>query len=322
MILHADVILFDTVGIPYTGKTREISGMGGSEFQAILLLEELAKLGKKVICLNNIKHEYEYNDVLYLPNTKVFEYQFSCTHLIAHRTSSIPVAIKHKKFYQWITDNISDSNLPYYDYLENKQCTLVTLSNFSNNQFPHNWNKIVIPFMIPDWVYSYPIPTVKNNFIYASSLMKGYGTTLGYWKHLKSKGMLQNKRLYVCLPGYDNPKNDIGMVDLQIDYFGTKTFREVVQIMSTCEGLFYVNVVPETFCISAVLAEILKTNTNIYCANGVGALTEVLCCHNVTTDVKQFIEYFDIKNQKTHRGCAHDYKSTTVINQWIKLFNY
>jgi hypothetical protein len=321
MTLYADVILFDTVGTPYTGKTREISGMGGSEFQAILLLEELANLGKKVICLNNINEEMEYNGVLYLPNTKIFEYKFICDNLISHRTSVVPKLIKHKNFYQWVTDNNSVDNLPYYDLLENNKCKLITLSNFSNTQFPNNWNKTIIPFMIPDWVYSYEIPTVKNNYIYASSLMKGYRSTLGYWSHLKSKRMLQNKRLYVCLPGYDNPTNDISVTDLQIDYFGTKTFREVVHIMSTCEGMFYVNVVPETFCISAVLAEILKTNTNIYCTNGVGALTEVLNCHNVTTNMKQFVEYFDDGKPNIPIGCANDYKSSTVIKQWIKLFS-
>jgi hypothetical protein len=47
--LYADIILFDTIGSSYTGETAITNGMGGSEFQAILLLEEFAKLGKKVI---------------------------------------------------------------------------------------------------------------------------------------------------------------------------------------------------------------------------------------------------------------------------------
>ena len=50
--IYADVILFDSIGSPYDGNTMHQSGMGGSEFQAILLLEELAKEGYKVICLN------------------------------------------------------------------------------------------------------------------------------------------------------------------------------------------------------------------------------------------------------------------------------
>lgn len=320
-MIYADVILFDTVGIPYTGKTREISGMGGSEFQAILLLEELAKLGKKVICLNNTQHDIEYNGVLYLNNNNVLNYKFTCEHLILHRTSIIPRSILHRKCYQWVTDNNGDNNLPYYDLIENKKCKLITLSKFSNDQFPYDWDKEIIPFMIPDWVYTYNIPA-KNNFIYASSLMKGYRSTLGYWSYLKSKGVLQNKRLNVCLPGYDNPNTDISVSELQVDYLGTKTFREVVELISSSEGMFYVNVVPETFCISAVLAEILKTNTYILCLNGTGALTEVLNCHCVTTDMKQFINYFGNKQSSENVGCATDYRCSTIINRWTKLFNY
>ena len=41
--IYADVILFDSIGSPYDGNTMHKCGMGGSEFQAILLLEELAK---------------------------------------------------------------------------------------------------------------------------------------------------------------------------------------------------------------------------------------------------------------------------------------
>ena len=52
--IYADIILFDSIGMSYDGNTLHTHGMGGSEFQAILLLEELAKLGKSVICLNNV----------------------------------------------------------------------------------------------------------------------------------------------------------------------------------------------------------------------------------------------------------------------------
>jgi hypothetical protein len=53
--LRVDVVLYDDVGTPYTTKTMHESGMGGSEFQGILLLKELLKQNKKVICVNNTK---------------------------------------------------------------------------------------------------------------------------------------------------------------------------------------------------------------------------------------------------------------------------
>jgi hypothetical protein len=63
--LYADVILFDNIGMVYNGNTLYTEGMGGSEFQAILLLEELAKMGKSVICLNNTKEPLKINNVMY-----------------------------------------------------------------------------------------------------------------------------------------------------------------------------------------------------------------------------------------------------------------
>jgi hypothetical protein len=39
---HYDIVFYDTVGKPYTGSTVEHSGMGGSEFETILLAEALA----------------------------------------------------------------------------------------------------------------------------------------------------------------------------------------------------------------------------------------------------------------------------------------
>lgn len=317
--LYADIILFDTSGSPYTGQTVHITGMGGSEFQAILLLEAMAAVGKKVVCLNNTTETIEHNGVLYLPNISVANYQFKCNHLIIHRTSFIPRKIQHKKCYQWVTDLNGPQNLPFYDLLESGKCKLVTLSNFSNEQFPITWDKHVINFMIPDWVYNYPTPENKSDFIYASSIMKGYNATLQYWSYFKNNGYLKDKKLHVCLPGYDNPPNDISIQQLDVNYLGTLTFKDVVETMSKCEGMFYVNNVPETFCISAVLAEILKTTPYIYCLNGIGALNEVLKSNTVTTNIKAFMD--DIKACRKVSVEPNQYRPNRIILEWLKLFN-
>lgn len=318
--LYANVILFDTVCVPFTGKTLEETGMGASESQSIFLLEELAKLGKKVICLNNTKEEIEYNGVLYLPNTKIFEYKFRCDHLILLRNSVIP-KIFHKKCYQWVTDNNGPQNIPYYDLIENNKCKLITLSYYSNNQFPYHWEKYVVNYMIPDWIYDYQIPDQKKDYIYASSIMKGYGATIQYWAYLKSKSVLQNKKLNVCLPGYDNPNGDISRNDLDIDYLGTLTLKQIVEKLASCEGMFYVNMVPETFCVSAVLSQILKTPTNILCLNGVGALDEVNPTGAQTTDVSKFIRYFTNPLPSSNVITAMDYRPSMVIKSWNKILN-
>lgn len=317
--LYANVILFDTVCVPFTGISLEETGMGASESQSILLLEELVKLGKKVICLNNTKVEIEYKGVLYLPNTKIFEYRFRCDHLILLRNSTIP-KILHKKCYQWITDNNGPQNLPYYDLIENNKCKLITLTKYSNDQFPYYWEKYTINYMIPDWIYDYTIPEQKKDFIYASSIMKGYGATIQYWLYLKNKGLLENKRLNVCLPGYDNPKGDISRQELNIDYLGTLTLRQVVDKIASCECMFYVNMVPETFCVSVVLSQILQTPANVLCLNGVGALDEVNPTGFHTTDVSKFINYFTTSTRSTK--LAHgNYRPSVVMSSWKRLIN-
>lgn len=316
--LYADIILFDSVGSPYTGETVNISGMGGSEFQSILLLEAFAKLNKKVICLNNTDSDKQINNVLYLSNKNIFKYNFKCEHLIIHRNSNVP-KISHKFCYQWITDNNTSSNLNYYNYLDNKKIKLITLSEYSNNQFPKDWEKYVINFIIPDWVYEYEIPKNKKNYIYASSIMKGYHQTSDHWKFLKINNKLQNEILNVCLPGYDNPEQDISESQFDIKYHGSLTFKDTVDLMASCKGLFYVNAMTETFCITAVLAEILKTTPYIYCLNGYGALKEVLNCNTITNNSKDFFKSIENKNKLELN--AKNYKTDRIMNDWKKLMN-
>ena len=150
--IFADVILYDNIGISYTGNTIYKSGMGGSEFQSILLLEELVKLGKRVICLNNTKVDVEVNGVMYIPNTWLDTYKFKCNNLIIHRYSDIP-KIPHKKAFVWATDLNGVHNLKFYSLFEQNRLELVVVSNFHNKLFPDSWKKHTIHFMIPSWVY-------------------------------------------------------------------------------------------------------------------------------------------------------------------------
>lgn len=150
--------------------------------------------------------------------------------------------------------------------------------------------------------------------------MKGYGYTLEYWKYLKSIHKLQDKRLKVCLPGYDNPQNDISDNSLDIDYLGTLTFKQVVELMANCEGLFYVNSMTETFCLSAVLAEILQTTPYIYCLNGYGALKEVLNSDTIVDNNKQFFD--DVVNGRKCDIKPKEYRSKIIMKQWCDLLNF
>ena len=315
--IYADVILFDSIGSPYDGNTMHQSGMGGSEFQAILLLEELAKEGYKVICLNNCNTESFIKGVLYAPNTYTNKYKFKCNNLIIHRYSDIP-KIASKKAFMWATDLNGVHNLKFYKLFEEKKLTLITLSQFQNDLFPKFWDKHVIYFMIPDWVYEYSIPENKKNFIYASSLMKGYSSTLPLWKYLKNEKILsQTDMLNVCLPGYDNPVQDISDEDYGVNYLGTLKFKEVVELMAKCRGMFYVNTMPETFGISVVLADILKTTPFVYGVNNLGSLPELVDNKNLTTDMQEYINMF--KNYSIKDSSPRNFRPKMVVKWWKKV---
>jgi hypothetical protein len=318
-IIFADTIVYDNIGISYTGNTFLNTGMGASESQVILLLEELAKLNKKVICLNNTSNNEEINNVLYLSNTYTNSYKFKCNNLILHRNSLFPKNIEYKKCFQWVTDNNTFLNLNYYNILEQNKCELITLSKYSNDQFPKNWNKHIINFIVPDWVYDFEISKSKKDFVYASSIMKGYIETFNYWKYLKlNSNLLSNKRLKVCLPGYDNPQSDISNYNLQIDYLGSLPFKNVVELLASAEGLFFVNTMQETFCLTAVLAEILKANPYILCLNGYGALNETLNSKTVTNNTKDFFMNIEKKTQSLE---PKNYKAKKIMPQWLTIFN-
>lgn len=317
MDIYSDIILFDSIGSPYDGNTMHQSGMGGSEFQAILLLEELAKEGYKVICLNNSNTESFINGVLYAPNTYANKYKFKCNNLIIHRYSDIP-KIASKKAFMWATDLNGVHNLKFYKLFEEKKLTLITLSQFQNDLFPKFWDKHVIYFMIPDWVYEYSIPENKKDFIYASSLMKGYSSTLPMWKYLKNEKILsQTDMLNVCLPGYDNPVQDISDEDYGINYLGTLKFKEVIELMAKCRGMFYVNTMPETFGISVVLADILKTTPFVYGVNNLGGLPELVDNKNLTTDMQEYINMF--KNYSIKDSSPRNFRPKMVIKWWKKV---
>ena len=315
--LRVDVVLYDDVGTPYTTKTMHESGMGGSEFQGILLLKELLKQNKKVICVNNTKEVILDEDILYIPVRLYKNYNIKCDNLIIHRMSDAP-KIPHKKAFIWVTDLNGPHTLKHYNILDSNKAELVTLCKYHSNLFPNGWVKHVIPFIIPNEVYDYSIPE-KSGYVYASSLMKGYGATLNFWKFLKLQGLLDKKTLSVCLPGYDNPAGDLSDKTFDINYLGSLPFKKVLEVIAKSEGMFYVNTMPETFGISVVLAEILKCTPIVYGINGLGSLPEVLKTkQSLVTDMKDFINFFRYKGNSVNLE-PHNYRPEIVIKKWLEI---
>jgi hypothetical protein len=104
-----------------------------------------------------------------------------------------------------------------------------------------------------------------------------------------------------------------------INYLNTLPFKEVVSTIAKCEGMFYVNIMPETFGISVVLAEILQTTPYVLGLNGLGSLPELLNSKTLTTDMRSFINYF--KTEKSQPVKARTFKSEMIMKRWRKILD-
>ena len=151
--------------------------------------------------------------------------------------------------------------------------------------------------------------------------MKGYPYTLQMWKYLKDEKILSGTDvLNVCLPGYDNPKNDITDVNYNVNYIGTLNFKQVVELMAKCKGMFYVNNMPETFGISVVLADILQTTPYVYGLNCLGSLPELVNNNCLTSDMHHYINFFSKDRNNDHM--IKNFRPQMVIKWWKKILDF
>lgn len=323
--IDADLVIYDELSIiyynngqilkplEYTTKSLIEKSLGGTEFQLLLLMHEYSKLGKKVICFNNnIEHSIE-NGIEFIPRKFIENYEIVCKNLITSRFSNIPLYIKFDKCFIWMHDAAMPMCMKFNNLLKyNKNIMIICPSNWSKSLLPKSWNVNVINNMIPDWVYSFKTTEIKKDFIYASSRLKGLDETLYFWNYINNEKIINDKILKVLNPGYDAPDDDF-FKDCNVNYVGALPFYRVVNEISKSECLFYVNKMPETFCIVAALCEILGTKMHILTLYGDGALPEILNTKCIYSDYVEFIE--NINNIKDPVS-PNDYKISTVFEKW------
>jgi hypothetical protein len=318
-----DVLLVDTVGRPFNESFLANHGMGGSEFQAVMLLEELAKRGYRCGCINNGPFaSVSSNGVKYYPmaDLKLGIIRPKTNILIGMRTGNLPDGIEFGTCIFWIHD-IPDQRLKtVHEYLVQMQdARAVCVSKWQQSKCPPGWDTCseVIPNMIPDWVYEHAgQKRDSNKFVYASAAMKGLDATLEVWSALKKKHRsLKKARLEVLSPGYDSPSDAIKNAK-GVTFRGSLPFADVVHEIATSRALFYVNTLPETFCIVGAMCEAVGTPPLILCVNDTGALPNTLSA-TVCTDGDRF-ENRLIDDEYLSEE-PKDYRASTVVPQWIKF---
>ncbi|MEO5623292.1 MAG: glycosyltransferase [Dokdonella sp.] len=318
-----DFVFYDTVGMRYTGATPAQTGVGGSEFQAILLAEALAARGLTVLVLNNTLESAREGGVDYTNHAVVDQANLECDVLLVQRYSRLP-RIRARKIL------IAASDVPgtHYDHFgelfaSSRDATMVAVSAWQRQLFPKNWPCVVIPNMLPDFVYEAERTANPRKFLYASAALKGLQPTLAAWKELRDGNGMGDAELCVCTPGYDAIDADFPSTD-GLRFLGSLPFQQLVEEIASSAGLFYVNAWSETFGIAAALAEALKRRTHILCTSDPGALPETVTSPLITTDRTQFFSEFRAAlispDAARWYGAARDYRVSTVISSWLDLF--
>jgi len=315
-----DVILVDTIGMPFIGSTAIYNGMGGSEFEQILLLEELVKNGKSVMSINNTPVAAFEKGVHYYPKDVLKFQNFKCKTLIVERTTPVPTNIEFEKLLIWATDMPNDTYSVHGPWFNNPKATLVSVSDWHGSLFANIQNKKTIYNMIPDSVYDMKVAKNFNKFIYTSAGIKGLNETVEFFKEIKKNYFFKKTELLVLNPGYD--KVDVELLKKnKINFGGTLPFGNVLMETANSGVLFYVNKMPETFGISVVLAEILGCAPFVLCLNGFGALKEVSNSPYITNNVDEFqknlIEF--TKKQNSYKNPAQDFRSSKIIKDWLAV---
>ena len=319
-----DLIILDQCGPPYDGLTPVFGGLGGSEWENILLAEGFAAQGYKVCIINSFRFPSRVNNVDYWSIDYLNQNPFKCKTLLVTRSANVPhEKIEFDNLRFWFTDLPNESmvaNLGNW-LCPGKPGLGICVSQFHCSTFPANWNFDFIYNMIPDWVYSYQGKLKNpNRYIYASAACKGLDATVDLWSQMKKNYFMKKAELGVCHPGYDKV-DEKKLKDNKIVFLGSLPFTLLVEQMSQCQSLFYINTMPETFCISAVLAEVLCVTPQILVLQHPGALQEVLANPQmVFGDLELFQKnVFENAKMPPKLNPAKDYRVSSILPQWQKI---
>ena len=200
-----DLLFYDTVGMPYTGRSLETTGIGGSETEIVTLAEAMAEAGYCVAVLNRTPLEDHVAGVTYLPLGSTDVSTLGARTLAVVRYSPIP-AIPHMKLVVVALDMPGNSYAHQAYRLGGAadRGTLIALTQTHRAMFPADWRVTVIPPVMPRGVYGRPVRKPNpHRFIYASSAMKGLPETLEAWAMVKADPGFEKAQLFVTSPGYD-----------------------------------------------------------------------------------------------------------------------
>jgi len=324
MKTNYDVVIHDSVGMAYRGDEQK--GLGGSEFSTIRLAKALARRGLDVLVQNNLPAgaEWRFGNVDFRSNRER-ALEVEAKTLILQRYSRIPLNVGFDKMIVQLHDMPDKEPVEYLDTFFNrwpKTTQIVCNSEWQHSLYPAWWGGTVIPCLLPEGVEA-AIPHRPGHYVYASAAMKGLERTLEAWELLTTLLPEEAKPHLHVISSWD--ANQLGryrILNSSISVYGQLTHEELSRLISSAEGVFYVNRFPETFCVTAAMAERLGTRNHILCENGFGALQEVLTDTTFLTDndakfARDFIDNFG--KPYTKPESFNDFSVEAGVKRWLEL---
>lgn len=323
--LKFDVMLYDSIGVIFNDEIVAQQAIGGSEFVLWQLAHEMGRRGFKVL-VQLSRHrgvQNVYQNVTY--RYGAIQHPLEITHLIHHRYSDLSYIPK----VTWKTRSFLCSDLWGQHYADLQSMVVpgnvVCVSPWQSAQFPAHWSVTTIANPLPMHVYeSTEISRDPKVFVYASAALKGLESTLIMWQKLRSiYPELKDSRLRVLSPGYDNAAALCLTQKEGVEFVGSVPFQQVINEFRGAAGLFFVNDFPETFCITAAIAEASGARVHCWMRNG-GAIRDTVNSHLVSTSEDVFIRDFrNLYKNTSNSGVARPkrYDVADIVDLWIIHFS-
>ena len=323
--LKFDVMFYDSIGMRFNDDVVTQHAVGGSEFVLWQLAHEMGRRGLKVLVqLSRHRGTQDvYQNVTY--RYGAIRQPLEINHLIHHRYSDQSYEPK----VTWKTRSFLCSDLwgKHYADLERMVVpgNVVCVSPWQSAQFPADWSVTTIPNPLPSQVYE---STETNRdprvFVYASAALKGLESTLKMWHKVRNiYPELKDSRLRVLSPGYDDAASLCLPQYEGVQFVGSVPFHQVLNEFRCAAGLFFVNDFPETFCITAAVAEAAGARVHCWMRNG-GAISDTVNSPLVSTSEEAFIKDFhNFYKNTTNSGTASPqrYDVATIVDIWLMHFS-
>jgi hypothetical protein len=255
-------------------------------------------------------------------------WQLECEVLISQRFGELPANVSFSRLVTEMHDLPDDRCYNIMGAMAQiPGSKTVVHSKFNAGLYPDWPGLTIIPAAFEDSLCSLPIVPRKTHprertFVYGSAALKGLKETLQFWAELKRNHYsFKRATLIVTSPGYDAPEFDTLRDTPGVVYQQLKTQGDVMQRLSDSDGIFMVNILPETFGCIQHMCEMTGRPVWALCANGPGALQEVLANPwSIHTDANEFVAA--IAGTWPEIKPANDYRMSTLLPQWLDVCGF